>query len=313
MTRKTGTKLIYEIDDAMGGDDIPLYNRGHDAFAKENIQANIKYMLNAVDLVTVTTPYIKEYYHKKYGVPMEKILAVPNLLSRMWFGDRYDVPRKLAQFNHYKSKPRIGIVSSLSHYNTHGATDKDGIVVKDDFDEISDVILDTLDDFQWVVIGYLPENMRQLAVEGKIQCFQMTPITNYPSMLEHLQLQAVVAPIQDNEFNRCKSPIKFLECAASGIPLYASRMLPYEGVVPDDFLFSTKDELKEKLKKLKFSSSGVYQKIIEANWKWLNSPTHYGDFDIKNWWMEDNIGVWVSLFASDEAKEKMNNEMTVEV
>jgi len=90
-------------------------------------------------------------------------------------------------------------------------------------------------------------------------------------------------------------------------------MLPYEGVVPDDFLFSTKDELKEKLKKLKFSSSGVYQKIIEANWKWLNSPIRYGDFDIKNWWMEDNIGVWVSLFASDEAKEKMNNEMTVEV
>ena len=162
LTRKTGTKLIYEIDDAMGADDIPLYNRGHDCFDNEQFQENIKYMLNAADIVTVTTSYIKEYYNRKYGVPLDRILAVPNLLSRMWFGDRYDPERKLKQFSHHKSRPRIGIVSSLSHYNTHGAKDANGELVKDDFDLIADVICDTVDEFQWVIIGHVPERMKPL-------------------------------------------------------------------------------------------------------------------------------------------------------
>lgn len=125
----------------------------------------------------------------------------------------------------------------------------------------------------------------------------MSPIISYPAMIEHLQLQAVVAPLIDNEFNRCKSPIKFLECAASGIPLYASDMLPYSPVVPKDYLFKTKDELKDKLMKLKFASAGAYQKIIEANWKWLNTPHKDGDYDLQNSWLEDNIGVWLELFT----------------
>lgn len=76
--------------------------------------------------------------------------------------------------------------------------------------------------------------------------------------------------------------------------------------MPKDFLFDTQEELKDKLLKLKFSSAGVYQKIIEANWKWLNEPRKDGDFQIVNSWMEDNIGIWISLFS-------LNNTNTTEV
>jgi len=74
-------------------------------------------MLNSADLVTVTTDYIKDFYNREYGVPLENIVAVPNLLPKFLFGDRYDIDKKLEQFRKYKLKPRIGIVSSLSHYN----------------------------------------------------------------------------------------------------------------------------------------------------------------------------------------------------
>ena len=74
-------------------------------------------MLNTADFVTVTTDYIKKFYHEHYGVPLENIIAVPNLLPKWWFGDRYDIDAKLKQFGTFKAKPRIGIVSSLSHYN----------------------------------------------------------------------------------------------------------------------------------------------------------------------------------------------------
>jgi len=52
-------------------------------------------MLNAADFVTVTTDYIKQFYHKHYNVPLEKIISIPNLLPKYLFGDRYDLDKKL--------------------------------------------------------------------------------------------------------------------------------------------------------------------------------------------------------------------------
>lgn len=126
----------------------------------------------------------------------------------------------------------------------------------------------------------------------KIECHGGVPILNYPSKFKSLNLQMVVAPIKDMEFNRCKSHIKYLECCALGIPLFASRMKPYDGIMPDKFLFSNPEELKKKILDLKFSSSGVYKSIVESNWKWLNSPKIDGDFQINNGWLEDNMEIW---------------------
>ena len=58
------------------------------------------------------------------------------------------------------------------------------------------------------------------------------PIMNYPSMLENLQLQAIVAPIAKTTFNFCKSFIKTMEAAAIGVPLFATNCLPYSRVMP---------------------------------------------------------------------------------
>lgn len=226
-------------------------------------------MLNSCDLVVVTTNYLKDYYNRRFGVPLDRIRVVPNMLPRWWIGDRYDPDKKVQQFTRFKSRPRIGIVSSLSHYNIRKARieratgkpcwpvdGKEGkfknmagveVDVKDTdhLPDLSDLvekaIRDTVDDFQWIVIGTIPQSIQDLASNKKVMCLGNCPILNYPSFLWSLGLQAVVAPLQDIEFNRCKSPIKFLECSALGIPLFASDMLPYKGVVPDDHLFSTPD------------------------------------------------------------------------
>ena len=133
-------------------------------------------MLNTADFVTVTTDYIKKFYHEHYGVPLENIIAVPNLLPKWWFGDRYDVDAKLKQFSTFKAKPRIGIVSSLSHYNVDNVMeDKNGLAARkrkkpdgtdiwinednqevdedelskitDDFDDIAKCVRETVKDF----------------------------------------------------------------------------------------------------------------------------------------------------------------------
>lgn len=307
VAKQTHTALIYAIDDAMHYEDIPLYNRGRAGFASEQTQENIKYMLNASDFVVVTTKHIKEYYHRRYGVPLENIVAVPNLLPRWWYGDRYEPMKKIAQFQHFKSKPRIGIISSLSHYNIEGVKDENGALVKDDFDEIADLVRSTVDDFQWVVMGYIPKQIEDLVAQKKVEFFPPVGILHYPSAIEHLSLQAVVAPLKDIEFNNCKSHIKYMECAASGIPLFASNCLPYSDVMPKEQLFNSQDELKDMLTKLKFSSSGAYNKIIEQQWNWLNSEHDDGDFHIKNCWLDDNLDIWLPLFQLEPTGFKLEN------
>lgn len=170
-------------------------------------------MLNTADFVVVTTKYLKEYYNKKYGVPIENIIAIPNFLPRWWFGDRYDVEQSVNLRNKFKNKPRIGIVSSLSHYNVDKVrTTKDGKAVRlkkgeddkpiepnvwidqdgnevkfedteyvnDDVDTILDVIKQTVDEVQWVFFGFCPPALDEYVKKRKIEVHQGVAILNYP-------------------------------------------------------------------------------------------------------------------------------------
>lgn len=316
--------LIYEIDDCMAAKYIELYNRGREAYESPKIQANIKEMLLNADLLVTTTDYIKQFYHDWYGVPLENIVALPNLLPRWWFGDRYDEEKKIKQFAQFKARPRIGIVSSLSHYNVDDVRiTKDGLAARkkkdadgkeiwktekgdeiaeaelehivDDLTELIPLIQSTVKDFQWVFFGYCPPILQTLVQQKLIEVHQGSAILNYASTLQNLNLQAIVAPIKDCVFNRCKSFIKYMECAAIGVPCYASNYLPYSRVMPKNQLFNSADELKAMLLKLKFSSTGRYGKMIQQQWKWLNSPTHEGSFDLRNFWLEDNLNIHIDL------------------
>lgn len=175
-------------------------------------------------MVTVTTSYIKNYYHKKYGVPLENIVALPNFLPKYLFGDRYNPEKKIKQFNNCKNKPRIGIISSLSHYNLENVKeDKDGNIyrpkkdehnnfilnngklvyvdknnnvvddanltlVKDDMSEINRLIRDTVNDFQWIFLGFCPPALQDLAKANKILVHGSVQIMNYPSTVDNLNL-----------------------------------------------------------------------------------------------------------------------------
>ena len=332
---------------------IPLFNRGRHAFEGQAVQENIKKMLHAADFVTVTTDHIKEVYHDLYDIPLEKIIALPNFLPKFLFFDRYRPDDKVAQFKANKAKPRIGIVSSLSHYNIDGVRqDKDGRACRkrvnpdnsvtwvtegnkeipesetseiyDDVDGILDCIRSTADDFQWVFFGYCPAKLSDLVDAKKIEVHGGVQIQNYASAFDNLKLQAVVAAINKTEFNYCKSFIKTMECAALGVPCFATNCLPYSRVMEPAQLFDSSADLKNKLMRLKFASAGVYRNIIDRQWKWLNSEHDEGDFHVKSFWQEDNLKIWLDMFkprqkglmvfldaftkqyASRKAKEKEN-------
>jgi hypothetical protein len=333
---------VYNIDDAMHYNDIPHYNRGRAAFRSDKIQNNIREMLNASDFVLTTTDYIKEYYHRVYGVPLENIIALPNLLPRWWIGNFYDNAKQTENFRKNKKKLRVGIISSLSHYNIDNLfedennyvvskrTTKDGKevyineinqvvdinkchVVQDDMDLIIDVILKSMDDIQWVICGYTPPKLERYIKEGKIEVHRSAPITNYPALINSMNLNAIVAPIIDGEFNRCKSNIKWLECCALGVPLFASNMITYNKYMPESQLFKNSDELLLKLEKLQMMSANIFSDIIAKQWRWLNSPTEECGWKLSNWWLEDNIDPWIKLFSMRQKGQTLSFSKFLEV
>lgn len=304
---------------------IPRFNRGRRAFEGAKVQSDIKEMLNTADFVVTTTDHIKEAYHDIYDVPLENIIALPNLLPRYLFGDRYNPIQKTKDFGKNKNKPRIGIVSSLSHYNVDGVReDSEGKAcrkmkrpdntefwvnedkkeipesetheITDDIDAILDCIRTTVDDFQWVFLGYCPPKLQDLVKAGKIEVHGGVPIYNYASAFDNLKLQACVAAINPTEFNFCKSFIKTMECAALGVPCFATNCLPYSRVMPKTSLFDDGKQLKEMLLSLKLLNPDRYRDIIEEQWKWLNSERDEGDFHIANLWLEDNLKIFVDLY-----------------
>jgi hypothetical protein len=83
-----------------------------------------------------------------------------------------------------------------------------------------------------VFLGYCPDSLKPLVDKKIIEVHQGSAIMNYASALENLHLQAIVAPITKNVFNYCKSFIKYMECAAIGVPCFATNCEPYSRVMP---------------------------------------------------------------------------------
>lgn len=68
-------------------------------------------------------------------------------------------------------------------------------------------------------------------------------------------------------------------------------------------MFDDQNDLQEKLMKLKFSSMGAYKKMVETNWNLINSAHEDGDFELQTSWMENNLGVWMSIFKFNPFKD----------
>ncbi len=103
-------------------------------------------------------------------------------------------------------------------------------------------------------------------------------IENYAGFASYCMAQkcdVVIAPLRPNLFNQCKSPIKFLEYAALGLPGIYSRLAPYDQIVADGadgFLASEPDEWYDRLVELienpslRSAMSRQAQEKVRQNW-----------------------------------------------
>ena len=164
-----------------------------------------------------------------------------------WFGRLFNPIYKRDMRHNRGGAHRVGIISSFSHYELG-----DGEKEQDDLQIVVDAMKilkeKNRDSMTWVI----PANGEKKIIDrmtpyGKVESVPMTSIRDYPTMLNKLDLDLVVVPLQKNDFNDCKSNIKLLECAASGLPVFVSRSKAYEGFIDEQFVFDDAKGLSDKL------------------------------------------------------------------
>lgn len=285
LSERYGFWLCYEIDDVVGREHIPKYNAGWGAFQNDQLMNNMKMILQVCDVVTVTTQELANYYIKHFGLSKDKVYVLPNYLPRWWIGDSYTEERISQKYDNIQ-KPRVGFVSSSTHFDLFNKNE--GV---DDFTHINDFIRSTVDEYQWVFVGGVPQQLKDLQADGKIEYHAGFDILNYPRMASALNFDTIVAPLQDNIFNRCKSNIKFLEMGALGIPCICQDLAPYKKYT--NLRFNTADDLQMQLDTV-LKNKETYMDCVKHN----RNIIEHGDSNSPNgWWLEKNMDKWFKLFC----------------
>lgn len=297
LSKSIGFWLAYEIDDVIGKDDIPKYNAAWSTFQSDKLMTNIKTILDNVDFLTVTTEELGKYYVNKFGVKKDKVLVIPNFMPMWWIGENYSVERSKHIFRKYQDKPRIGFISSASHVDIKNQNN--GI---DDFTHIIDFIEENIDKYQFVCVGTYPRQLKHFVESKQIEYYSGFDILNYPRWINNLDIQLVIAPLQDNIFNRAKSSIKFTESAAMGIPCVLQDNACYERCPCPKF--NNSDQLKYEVERL-LASEEYYLDEVRKNRNYVDSDTSEGN---NGWWLEKNINKWYDLFTVSQKTIEVNLE-----
>ena len=286
-------RLQYEIDDIVFGEDIPEYNVNRKEFLNPKIRNNIEYIMDVCDEITVTCKFMRDYYRSKLN--NQKITIIPNFQPKFWFDRFYDQTKINKEYDKNKNRPRILYCGSAGHYDLHNTG------YPDDLTHVIDVIQKTANDFQWVFFGAYPRQLDYMVQSGKIEFHKFVNLMDYPAKLASLNVQAAIAPLANNNFNKAKSNIKWTELCALGIPCICQNLCTYEDAL---WKFDTGDEMIDQLKDVvgkagHYKNLGVKLRKI-ANNNWLDNS--------------ENIGCYVDLFkyeyGSSERKflNRFNND-----
>ena len=230
---KINFRLIYEIDDICFSEDIPDYNKYKSAFTDPKIRQSAQEMMAMCDEITVTCPFMRDYYRDKTG--NKNVTIVPNFMPKFWLGNRSDLSRTMMSLERNKRKPRILYAGSGAHFDVENRVKQ-----KDDFHHVNEVIAKTVDKYQWVFLGAFPLSLKHLVDAGKIEFHPWTRLYEYGSKLFDLNVNMIVAPLQDNIFNRSKSDLKYIEACALGLPIACQDICTYENA---PIRFKTGDEM----------------------------------------------------------------------
>jgi glycosyltransferase involved in cell wall biosynthesis len=283
---------IYEIDDYLHG--VSKWSAAYYAYNPEKNPErfeNINSYLKESSAVTVTTDYLR----KLYSCYNSKIYVLPNSLDFEEVYTKEVLDSRLFRSIEHKSNNKVYIGWAGS--NTHLA----------DLKIVVDAVKQILRDFPQTILclGGWDGAMRDK--EGKVVYPHLNPwnevpedrkicvpwakdMKDYPNMLTHFDIG--LAPLEDIDFNRAKSNIKFLEYSACKVPTIASAVEPYSKTIEvgeTGLLCKTKGAVfmdwYKSIKRLVLDEQ-LREKLSENAYNYV-----YENFNIKK-----NIKLWKNLY-----------------
>jgi hypothetical protein len=296
LSKDVGFRIIYEIDDIVFSEDIPEYNKYKPAFTDPEIRNNCQAIMNLCDEITVTCPFMKEYYKEKTG--HKNVTIIPNFPPKFWLGHFYDEKQISSNYDTYKDKPRILYAGSGAHFDVDNRVNQN-----DDFAHVVDAIRKTTHKYRWVFLGAYPLPLRNLVASGEVEFHPWANLYHYGEKIKNLRVNMMVAPLQNNTFNKSKSDLKLVEANAFGIPIACQNICTYQDA---KFKFDTGEEMLSVIDDV-LSKKGRYMNISakargDANKRWLENDSNincyeelftlpYGHKDRKNLNLINGISV----------------------
>jgi len=274
-----GFPLIYEIDDILVMDDIPIYNCYRDIF-KEGADSLPVYMAGS-DVITVTCTPLIDYYTGKFGLPRDKFRVIPNYLPRFFF-DSYDEAVILDRIRSQKTRrPRICFSCGMSHFDMRRTG------AGDDFSDIFGWIVENRKKYQFIFHGGFPPELEQYA--NDFVRIPVGPFLDYPRVRRSIRADLFIQPLKHSLFNECKSPIKLLESWAEGVPAFVQDLGSYMQIAPEA-CFDTSETLDRMVAAL-FSDPDAQFQIIRRNYARMD------DF-----WLDRHLKEWLEVMLRPDGR-----------
>ena len=257
--KKEGKKVIFENDDTyLAGKGIVLERLENDEQRK--IAKDMSYYTNEILKLSDGAIASTEILAKEYAEINPNVAVLKNCIDP--FDEFLKKPNTTGKF-------RVGLIGSVT-------TNDDYLHIKDQIQR-----LDERGDITFVVFGVKYKDGSHLSFMKddywfwnslrNVEWQPYVPITEYMMTLANLSLDLAIIPRQDSYFNRCKSNLKFLECALLHIPVLAQSFSdgtsPYQGkdekymTLTDMSWYKEILEIKDNYKK--------YEKLAEKAYKYV--------------------------------------------
>lgn len=225
VAQKMGKPVVYETDDLLHK--VKLNTGGHTL--DDSIDRNLRfidYALEHCDLTTVTVEPLKKFYEENFKV---KGIVLPNYYDpAMWRG--LYLYKKLRDFWRKTIRRdktiRIGWQGGNNHYlnNFNHIVEPLNRLKKKYKDKIQVVLLSGLDPR---VDYYAGKDGKRKFLEFDFERRVGVDVDKFPRALAKMDLDIGLIVVDDNEFSRGKSNIKWLEYGILGIPAISSLCAPY--------------------------------------------------------------------------------------
>ena len=220
---------------------------------------------------------MKEYYLGK--TKNQNITVIPNYPPKWWMGNFYNEKRISENYDAFEDKPRILYAGSGAHFDVDNRVGQ-----KDDFHHVIDAIVKTKDKYKWVFLGAFPLPLQNYIKNGDFEFHPWSQLYSYPEKIYNLRVNMMVAPLQDNTFNKAKSDLKYIEACSYGLPVACQDLVTYKDA---PIKFKTGEEM-----------IGCIEDTLQKKGKYMNSCAKFRKVADSRWLEnEDNINKYVELYT----------------